>query len=390
MTPDDNNFNRTWFFKWVLSKKSVTILLVSLLVFLNLFVLTKISFLFEPVLSFLTVVMLPLVISGLLYYLLDPIVVWLEKKGLSKVGAITVVFVGVVLLLVLGIASVVPMLQTQLTAFVTNLPGYIETLEGQVTDLLRDPRFASYRPQLFDLIDTVSQKAIEYVQTFSRSAVDWASNFASAIAKVAVAIMISPFIIFYLLRDGKSLKDKIASFLPTRARQSTRRVLSAINKQLAGYVQGQVTVAIVVGIMFSILFTVIGLPYAVTFGILAGVLNMVPYLGSFLAMVPVVILGLVDGPLMLVKVLVVFVIEQTIEGRFVTPLVLGNKLSIHPITILFVLLTSGSMFGLWGVLLGIPLYASAKVVLTEAFNWYKTMSGLYDEDNVEEERSHDQ
>lgn len=376
---NDKRFDMTWFFRWFLNKKSVTVLLVSLLLFLNLLVLTKISFLFEPVLAFLAVVMLPLVISGLLYYLLNPMVLWLEKQGLSKIGAISVVFTGVVLLLILGLASVIPMIQSQLTAFLTNLPGYIETVERQVTDLLQDPRFEDFRPQAAGLIDTASQKAIEYVQEFSRDAVNWASNFASTIARVAVAIMISPFIIFYLLRDGKSLKDKIASFLPTQARRSARRVLSGINQQLAGYVQGQVTVAIVVGIMFSILFSVIGLPYAVTFGIVAGVLNMVPYLGSFLAMVPVVILGLVEGPLMLVKVLVVFVIEQTIEGRFVTPLVLGNKLSIHPITILFVLLSAGSMFGLWGVLLGIPIYASVKVVLGELFNWYKSVSGLYEE-----------
>lgn len=384
---NDKRFDLSWFFKWFLDKKSVVVLLVSLLVFLNLFVLTKISFLFEPVLSFLAVILLPVVISGLLYYLLNPIVLWLEKYGMSKIGAITTVFFWVILLLILGLASVIPMLQSQLMSFVTNLPSYIETVERQVIELLQEPRFEAIQPQLEGMIDTVSQRAIEYVQEFSRSAVDWASNFASAIARVAVAVMISPFIIFYLLRDGKSLKDKIAAFFPTPARQSTRRVLSAINQQLAGYVQGQVTVAIVVGFMFSIMFSIIGLPYAVTFGIVAGALNMVPYLGSFLAMVPVVILGLVDGPVMLAKVLVVFVIEQTIEGRFVTPLILGNKLSIHPITILFVLLTAGSMFGVWGVLLGIPIYASVKVVLSELFNWYKAVSGLYTE---EVEDNHDQ
>lgn len=380
MKSDKQSFALSWFFKWFLNRKSVTILLVNLLFFLNLLVLTKISFLFEPVIGFLTIIMLPLVISALIYYLLDPIVLWLEKQGLSKVWAITVTFIGVIILMILGIASIVPMIQTQLAAFFSNLPGYIETVESQVTNLLQDDRFEALRPQLADIVDTVGQKALEYVQTFSKNAVDWASNFASAIAQVTVAIMIAPFIIFYLLRDGKMLKDKIAAFLPTKMRQPARRVLSDINKQLAGYVQGQVTVAIVVGLMFSVMFSLIGLPYAVTFGILAGILNMIPYLGSFLAMVPVVILGLVEGPFMLIKVLLVFVIEQTIEGRFVTPLVLGNKLSIHPITILFVLLTAGSMFGLWGVLLGIPLYASAKVVLTEVFNWYKIISGLYQEE----------
>ncbi|MFA9413831.1 MULTISPECIES: AI-2E family transporter [unclassified Streptococcus] len=385
MKSDKQSFTLSWFFKWFLNRKSVTILLVSLLFFLNLLVFTKISFLFEPVIGFLTIVMLPLVISALIYYLLDPIVLWLEKQGLSKVWAITITFIGVIILMILGIASIIPMIQTQLGAFFSNLPSYIETVESQVTSLLQDNRFEALRPQLADIVDTVGQKAIEYVQTFSKNAVDWASNFASAIAKVTVAVLIAPFIIFYLLRDGKQLKDKIAAFLPTKMRQPARRVLSDINKQLAGYVQGQVTVAIVVGLMFSVMFSLIGLPYAITFGILAGILNMIPYLGSFLAMVPVVILGLVEGPFMLIKVLLVFVIEQTIEGRFVTPLVLGNKLSIHPITILFVLLTAGSMFGLWGVLLGIPLYASVKVILTEVFNWYKIVSGLYQEEVTDDQ-----
>lgn len=140
-------------------------------------------------------------------------------------------------------------------------------------------------------------------------------------------------------------------------------MLSDINNQLECYVRGQVTVAIIIAIMFCIMFKIVGLRYGMTFGILAGFLNMIPYLGSFIAMVPVVIMGLVQGPTMLIKVLIIFVIEQTIEGRFVSPLVLGNKLSIHPITIMFILLTAGSLYGVWGVLLGIPIYVSVKVIV---------------------------
>ena len=93
-------------------------------------------------------------------------------------------------------------------------------------------------------------------------------------------------------------------------------------------------------------------------------------------MVPAVFLGIVGGPVLLVKVLVVFVIEQTIEGRLISPLVLGNELSIHPVTILLVLLTSGKLFGLVGVILGIP----AKVIITHIFEWYTTVSSLYEEE----------
>ncbi|MGT2681842.1 AI-2E family transporter [Streptococcus porci] len=376
---DDDKFSLSWFFRWFLNNQGVTVLLVMLLVFLNIWVFTHISSLLTPIFSFLAVISLPLVISALVYYLLKPAVDWLESKGLGRLWAILIVFLGLILFLIWAIAALVPMIETQLTAFVTNLPNYITDVENQVTLILKDDRLAQFRPQLESFVTDFSGKALELAQTFSKNAVDWAGNFAGTVARVTVAIIISPFIIFYLLRDGSTMKDGFVKFLPTPMRETTARILHNVNAQLSGYVQGQVTVAIVVGIMFSILFTIIGLPYAVTFGITAGFLNMIPYLGSFLAMVPVVILALVDGPLMLVKVAVVFTIEQTIEGRFVTPLVLGSKLNIHPITIMFILLISGSAFGVWGVFLGIPVYAAAKVVLAELFNWYKDASGLYEE-----------
>lgn len=386
MKNDKNPFSISWFFRWFLNNQGVTSLLIILLVFLNILVLSKISPLFTPIFSFLGIIVLPLVMSAVVYYLLKPLVDWAEKQGVGRTAAIALVFTLVVLLLIGAVATVVPMIEEQLMSFIKNLPNYVREVEKQSTQILKDERLETFRPQLENVITNFSSKALEYAQTISKSAVDWAGNVAGAVARVTVAIIIAPFIIFYFLRDGKQMKEQFVSQLPTAIRPSVSRVLSGMNSQLSGYVQGQVTVAIVVGIMFSILFTIIGLPYAVTFGIMAGFLNMIPYLGSFLAMVPVVILALVDGPLMLVKVAVVFTIEQTIEGRFVTPLVLGSKLSIHPITIMFILLTAGATFGVWGVFLGIPIYAAVKVVVVELFDWYKSVSGLYEEmaEQVEE------
>lgn len=379
MENKDHQTTASWFFKWFVNNQAVTVLLVTLLIFLNILVFTKISPIFKPIWAFFAVTMLPLVISALLYYLLRPIVDFLEKKGLQRVLAIAIVFAVLLGLLVWGGAVFFPVLTAQLTNFIKNLPDYIKSVDKQLSSLLQDSRFVAFKPQLEAMLSNFSKKAIDSAETFSKSAVNWAGSFTSAIARVTMAILISPFILFYFLRDSQKMKDSLLLLLPTKWRQPTSRVLGDINKQLSGYVQGQVTVAIVVGVMFSILFSLIGLRFAVTFGIMAGFLNMIPYLGSFLAMFPVFILAMVEGPVMVVKVALVFVIEQTIEGRFVTPLVLGSKLSIHPITILFILLTAGSTFGVWGVLLGIPLYASIKVVVKEIFEWYQTISGLYEE-----------
>lgn len=376
----EKKFTDSWFFKWFLNNQAVVAVLITFLVFLTLYLFTKISFLFTPILSFMAIIMLPLVISAILYYLIKPLVGFIERRGVNRTVSIFIVFAIIIALLIWAVASFIPMIQEQLTSFVENLPSYVRSINVEGNKFLQSPWLANYQTELEEMLSNVSTKAVDYAESFSKNAIDWASNFASAIARVTVAIIISPFILFYFLRDSGKMKEGLLKALPTRMRRPISRVLGDINKQLAGYVQGQVTVAIVVGIMFTVFFNIIGLRYAATFGIIAGFLNMIPYLGSFLAMVPVVIMGVVQGPVMLVKVLLTFVIEQTIEGRFVSPLVLGSKLSIHPITIMFILLTSGSMFGVWGVFLGIPIYASIKVVVKEIFEWYKRISGLYEEE----------
>ncbi|HEL2298130.1 TPA: AI-2E family transporter [Streptococcus suis] len=383
MEDKHQKFSLTWFFRLFLNSQAVTFLLVTLLTFLTIFIFSKISFLFRPIGSFLEIVLLPMILTGLLYYLLNPMVDWMEKHKISRTVGISILFVLISLLIIWGLAVAIPSIQEQVTSFAQNLPANIQKIEGQVTSLLQDQRFEQFRPTALELLNKVNDQAVAYAQKFSTSAVNWASNLISTASQIIVAVLIMPFILFYLLRDGQYLNKHITQYLPTKWREPIGTVLSDVNGQLSNYVRGQVTVAIIVALMFSVMFSIIGLSYPITLGVMAGFLNLIPYLGSFLAMIPAVILGLIAGPTMLIKVLVVFMIEQTIEGRFVTPLIIGSSLSIHPITILFVLLTAGQMYGVLGVLLGIPIYASIKVLVKATFEWYKAHSSLYEDEENE-------
>ena len=378
MEQKEKHFTLSWFFKWFLDNKAVTVFLVTLLLGLNIFILSKISFLFIPVIDFLSVVMLPVILSGLLFYLLNPLVDLMEKYKINRVLAISIIFVIIAFLLIIGLAVAIPNLQRQVIIFAQNVPSYIEDADRVIDDLVTKRLPDDFRPQLEQVLAQFSTQATAWASNISSKAVNWVSAIISGTSQVIVALIIMPFMLFYLLRDGKGLRDYITQFLPNKLREPVGKVLSDVNQQLANYVRGQITVAVIVAIMFIIFFKIIGLRYAVALGVTAGVLNLVPYLGSFLAMIPALVLGLIAGPVMLLKVIIVFIVEQTIEGRFVSPLILGSQLNIHPITILFVLLTSGSMFGIWGVLLGIPIYASAKVVISAIFDWYKEVSGLYE------------
>ena len=329
--------------------------------------------------------MLPVILAGLLYYLLNPIVDWMEKHKINRLVAITIVFVLIAFLIIWGLAVAIPSLQHQVMAFVRNVPAYLKQADKFIEDVVTKYISADFKPQIEEYTSNLSSQITDWASNFSSRAVNWAGNLISTTSQIIVAIIIMPFILFYLLRDGKNLKGYVTQFLPTKFRASFGQVMTDINSQLANYVRGQVTVAIIVALMFIVFFKIIGLRYGVTLGVIAGVLNLVPYLGSFLAMLPALVIGLIaGGPVMLAKVIVVFIVEQTIEGRFVSPLVLGSQLSIHPITILFVLLTSGTMFGIWGVFLGIPAYASAKVAIAAIFKWYQKVSGLYEADFEQE------
>ena len=377
----------SWFWRWFLNNQVVTALLIVLLVLLIILTFTKVSYLFKPVWQFFGVVGLPVIMAGILYYLLNPIVDYLEKKQISRVWSIIGLFILIVALLIWGGIVIVPKIREQSVSFVNHFPQYIDTIDQKSQEILSDPLFAQFREQLEAAGDKVVSSLGTIIKNVSTFTVQGIGNFFGAVATIFVAIITMPFILFYLLKNSKNLAPYLMKFLPVKMRKPTLKVLAEVNDQVSSYIRGQLTVAFAVAIMFMIGFSVIGLDYAVTLGIAAGFLNLIPYLGSFLAMIPAVFLGIVSGPALLIKVLIVFAIEQTVEGRFISPLVLGSQLSIHPVTILVVLLTSGKLFGIVGVILGIPVYAAAKVIITHIFEWYQIVSGLYDEDKPDQQES---
>lgn len=367
----------SWFWKWFLNNKFVTSLLVILLMLLILMSFTKVSYLFTPILQFFGIVGIPIVIATVLYYFLVPVVDLFEKHRVKRVITIAVLFVVILGLIIWGAIVAVPKIEDQILRFVSNLPSYFEEISRQSEKMLSNKWIVDFKPQIDSVAENGLDSLANIFKDFFRDSLDSIRSLVGAVANIFVAILTVPFLLFYLLKDGKKLPHYFASFLPTKHRKITLQVLGEMNEKVSQYIRGQLTVAVIVAILFSIGLSIIGLDFAITLGVIAGLLNLIPYLGSFLAMIPAIFLALVVGPGMLVKVLIVFFIEQMIEGRVISPLVLGSQLNIHPVTIIFVLLTSGKIFGVIGVILGIPVYAALKVLTTYIFEWYKNVSKLY-------------
>lgn len=380
----------SWFEKWFLNNKFVTVLLITLLILLIVLVFSKISYLLGPIGSFFSVIGFPLIMAGIFFYMLNPLVTLMEKRGIKRFVGIWIAFVLVLLMMIWGFAILIPIIRDQTIGIVREFPAYWQAIESMTTELINYDWFTSLQEQInqinADLFNSVSAKLNELLS----NTVSGLGSVVGLLTNAFVGIVTMPIILYYLLKEGDRLPLSFLQFFPTNLRESIGELLKKINTQISQYVRGQITVAFFVGLMFVVGYAIIGMKFGIVLGILAGFLNIIPYMGSFIAMVPAVIVAIVDSPLMLAKVLLVFSIEQFIEGRVISPQVLGSNLEVHPVTIIFVLLTAGKLFGLTGFILGIPGYAVLKVLLMHIFEWYKEISGLYlDEPEVEEEPEED-
>lgn len=373
---------KSWFWKWVLNNKLVSILLVILLILCIILVASKVSFIFAPIHDFILIIGTPMLVSGILYYLLNPMVNWMEKRlHLPRQISIIGLFVLVVALIVWGLVMLVPEMQTQFLALINHIPKYWSTFSNELENLFRHTQISQIQDELNKISSNVYSELGKIGKNLFSQGLSGLSGMVSVITTIVVCFITVPFIVFYLLRDGAQLTPFILKYLPPKFRQPTRDVLHDINTKVSSYIRGQILIAIAVACVYMIGFSIVGLDYAVVIGVVAGFLNIIPYLGSWLTMIPVVIIALVTaGPMMVVKVIIVHLIEQLIESRVLQPVVIGSQLSIHPLTIIFVILTAGKLFGVLGVILGIPGYATLKVILIHLYQWYRTVSPMYREE----------
>lgn len=371
----------TWFGRWVLDNKLVAVLVISLLVLLNFYLLSKITFIFWPIQGFISVMGLPLIMSAVLYYLLNPLIDWMEMKRIPRVSGIILVFGLLLGFIIWGVAILIPVLREQAESLLGNFPDYIDRLVIQIDSLLQSDVFSQLQSRLTGDTEGITTSITDQTDDVVDTTVTGIGSVVGVVSNVVLAFITTPIILFFLLKDGHNLPYHIMNLVPSGMREKTYVLLKEMNIQISQYIRGQLLVAFFVGLMFWIGFSIIGLEYGLILAIMAGVLNLIPFLGSFIAFVPIVIVAIVaHPPLMLAKVLAVFFVEQTLEGRIIQPLILGNNLNIHPVTIIAVLLTAGQLFGIAGVVLGIPVYAVCKVIFVHAFIWYQSYTGLYEDE----------
>ncbi|WEV37526.1 AI-2E family transporter [Lactobacillus sp. ESL0677] len=375
------HLKRSIFEKWFLNNRFSIVLLNVLLFFLVIWLFNKISFVLNPARLFFSAILPPLLLAVIQYYIMNPLVDMLERKfKVPRVITIAGLFILVAVLLVWTVNTLLPIIQSQINSLVKHWPYIWHNATIVIQDKLSDPQFHSVKNNINDAITHAQNMLFKSSQTAVNAALDNISSAISIITIIFMTVVTAPFILFFMLKDGHQLRPYITEFAPKRWQESFSKLLYEINAALASYIRGQITVAFWVGIMFSIGYTIIGQPYAIALAVLSGVLNLIPYFGTFIAFIPALVIAIMISLPMLVKVLIVFAVEQTIESRVISPLVLGNKMAMHPVTTILLLIGASSVWGLWGVIFGIPIYAILKIIIMRVYNYYRKVSQVFAED----------
>ena len=325
-------------------------------------------------------VLTPFVLAALLGWLGDPLVDRLERAGRSRDVAVTLVFMLMTLLLVLAVALLAPMIERQVMTMVESLPKLQDWFVGTAVPWV-EQRTGLEMASWLD-----PQRLIELGRTHWQQAGGMAASFFGYVSRSGFAvvawvanIVLLPILTFYFLRDWDKLVERVAALVPRDNIDLVSRLAAESDAVLGAFMRGQFLVMIALGGIYAVGLSLVGLKLGLLIGIIAGLISFVPYLGTAVG----VVLGLIaafiqpDAGLTLVGlVLAVFVAGQMLEGYVLTPRIVGDRIGLHPVAVIFAIMAGGQLFGFLGMLIALPVAAVANVMLRHVQEHY-THSRLY-------------
>jgi len=328
-------------------------------------------------------VITPFAISAVLAYFGDPLVDRLERFSIGrwKVGrtvAVSIVFVLMLVFLTVVLLIIAPLLVEQIRLFIHRLPQWIEWFSGTALPWLASK--AGLELKDFDHTQ-FSAMAKDYwieISTAAFKVVDIISRGGMAVVVLLTNFVLIPVVTFYLLRDWDLLIRGIHDLLPRKVEAEVSQLATEVDDVLGAFFRGQLMVMFALGLMYTIGLALVGIEFAVLIGMGAGLLSIVPYLGSIVGVLVAAGAAIFQfqDVLHLVMVLLVFGVGQAAEGMFLTPKLVGDKIGLHPVTVIFAVLAGGQLFGFLGILLALPVAAVLNVMVRHMHRAYRK-SELY-------------
>lgn len=332
---------------------------------------SHISFVFRPIGILITTLSAPIIIAGVLYYMLRPIVHLLCKFKVPKAAAILLIYLIFICLIATLVITIGPILQQQLISLVNSAPDLIKKLSKQLVAWQNSKILERFQEgtsfSLSNIIDHVTKTLTKITASIGTNIID----IITSITGFIIVMVTVPFILFYMLKDGSKLPRTVLKLIPAEHRKEGAMILKDMDQALSGYIQGQILISCFDGICIYVWYRIIGLDYPLILALIAVFTNVIPFIGPVIGTAPGVIVGFIQEPMMAVYVVIGMIIIQQIESNLVSPQVMGKKLDVHPLTIILILLVAGNIGGFVGLLLAIPVYAVLKVIVTRSYRLYR-------------------
>ena len=316
-------------------------------------------------------ILLPFVAGMATAYFLDPVCDRMERWGLNRTLATVLVTLAFLIILVVILITLVPALVGQIGALLERMPTYLESLRSGVAQVISTVE-ARLDPALLERAREVVAGSIDRFVAWITSALAGLVTGGVAFANLLSLIVITPIVAFYLLRDWDRIVERIDSWLPRPQAPVIRVQLQKIDETLAGFVRGQASVCLILGAFYAVALTVAGLDFGLAIGLTAGLVSFIPYVGSLLGGLMSIGLALVqfDDWTRVAIIAGIFLVGQAIEGNFLTPKLVGDRVGLHPVWVIFALLAGGALFGFVGILIALPVAATIGVLVRFALEQY--------------------
>lgn len=309
----------------------------------------------------------PFLYAILIYYIVNPVVIRLERKNICKSRGILLVYLFIVAAVISITLFIIPQLINNTRELMNTVPEIISEYQSMLNRFMSSIRYSKWPDDVKSVVSGEVQKGLDLAQKYIMDILKKSLSGFVVTVTVIFDFGLAMVIAYYYIKDAEFFKRSALLFMPRKWRNGMIKAGREIHGILSGFIQGQMLVALIVGILETIGLLVLKVKYPLILGLISGFANIIPFFGPIIGAVPAVAVALLDSPTKAFWVVGVFSLIQQIDNNFISPKIIEGRLGLHPVSTILAVLIGGEFFGLTGMILAVPVFAMLKVLAKSAF-----------------------
>jgi predicted PurR-regulated permease PerM len=313
-------------------------------------------------------VITPFIMAGGVSYIVSPFVSLMEKRKIKKSISILLVYIVFILLSAILTVFFAPQLSKSATELLGKLPELASAYQDMINNTLTSIKTGNWSPDIKQFLFEEIENAAGMAEDFFEELLTKLINSIMLTVSLFIDLLIAFVVAYYIMKDSEHFKSVFLSIFPIKRRSGINSLGREINRILKNFIRGQLLASFLVGVMEIIGLYIAGIKYPLLLGVIGGGANIIPYFGPVIGAVPAVAVALAQSPIKAVWALVIFIIAQQVENSLIIPRIMEEKLGMHPVTTIFVVLFGGRFFGIAGMLFAVPVAAILKVLVKSSID----------------------